>query len=313
MKAKKIATLDTLSHDQWLKTRTRGIGGSDASAILGLNPYCSPFDVYAEKVGLKPPVEDNEAMRQGRDFEDYVARRFEEAKDKKVRRVNSVLAHEEHPWLIGNIDRWVNGENAGLECKTTSVLNKTRFAQGEYPASYYVQCVHYMALTGADKWYLAVLVLNKGFHVFEISRDEDEINALIKAESDFWHNHVLKDIPPAPDGSDSATETIKAMFPEAKDRETTALFGYEKDIESYQELDRKVKELEKLRDSFKQAIQLNMKEAEIGQAHGFTVEWKNQVRQTLDNKRLQKEQPEIYTQYLKPPQTVRVFKIKEAS
>jgi predicted phage-related endonuclease len=51
----------------------------------------------------------------------------------------------------------------------------------------------------------------------------------------------------------------------------------------------------------------------MGQAQGYIVEWKNQVRQTLDTTRLKKEQVEIYQQYLKPAQTVRMFKIKEVS
>jgi putative phage-type endonuclease len=291
--------------------RQSGIGGSDASAILGLNPYCSPFDVYADKLGSKPPVEDNEAMRQGRDLEDYVARRFCETHGKKVRRINAILQHEEHDFIIGNVDRIIVGEDAGLECKTTSVLNKAKFNQGEYPTAYYAQCVHYMALTGASKWYLAVLVLNRGFHVFEIPRDENEIAALVEMEREFWQHHVCSQIPPMPDGSSCTGETIKAMFPEGVSRETVPLFGQEAIIASYLELDRAVKDMEKQRDAFKQTLQLALGDAEIGKAHGYSVEWKNQTRQTLDTKRLQEEQFAVYTAYLKPAQTVRVFKVKE--
>ena len=170
--------------------------------------------------------------------------------------------------MLANIDRWVVGENAGLECKTTSVLNRAKFSQGEFPPNYYVQCVHYMAVTGAERWYLAVLVLNKAFHVFTIERNEAEIEALIEAEKHFWENHVLKQIPPTPDGSESTSELLKQMFPEAKEREKTALFGYEDKIEQYLYLDAKVKELERERDRFKQELQLALGDAEIGQAQG---------------------------------------------
>ena len=305
-------TID-MSRDEWLELRRQGIGGSDAAAIVGLDRYRSAFDVYAEKIGLKPEQPDNEAMRQGRDLEDYVASRFCEATEKKVRRRNAILQHPEHTFMTANIDRWVVGENAGLECKTTSVLNRAKFSQGEYPPNYYVQCVHYMATTGADRWYLAVLVLNKAFHVFTIERDENEIAALIEAEKHFWTNHIMKQIPPAPDGSESTSELLKKMFPEAKEREKTALFGYEDKIEQYLYLDAKVKELERERDRFKQELQLALGDAEIGQAQGYIVEWKNQVRQTLDTQKLKKEQAEIYQKYLKPAQTVRMFKIKEVS
>ncbi|HHV63847.1 MAG TPA: endonuclease [Peptococcaceae bacterium] len=302
-----------INHEEWLKLRKNGLGGSDAAAIVGLDRYRSSFDVYAEKVGLKADQPDNEAMRQGRDLEDYVAFRFCEATGKKVRRRNAMLQHPEHPFMLANIDRWVIGENAGLECKTTSVLNRAKFSQGEFPPNYYVQCMHYMAVTGADRWYLAVLVLNKAFHVFTIERDEAEINALIAAEKDFWENHVLKQIPPAPDGSKNTSEVIKQLFPEAREREEVALFGQEEKIEQYLALDAKVKELEQERDKLQQELQLALADAEIGRAHGYIVEWKNQVRQTLDTQRLKKEQAEIYSSYLKPAQTLRVFKIKEVS
>jgi len=302
-----------MPREEWLELRKKGIGGSDSAAIVGLDRYRSPFDVYADKLGLKPEQPDNEAMRQGRDLEQYVAERFMEATGKKVRRRNAILQHPEHHWMLANIDRWVVGENAGFEAKTTSVLNRCKFSQGEFPPNYYVQCVHYMAVTGAERWYLAVLVLNKAFHVFTIERDEAEVQALIAAEKDFWENHVLKQIPPTPDGSESTSELLKQMFPEAREREEVALYGHEEKIQQYLELDARVKELTQERDAIKQELQLALADAEIGRAQGYVVEWKNQVRQALDTARLKKEQAEIYANYLKPAQTVRIFKIKEVS
>ena len=65
-----------MTREEWLKLRRTGIGGSDAGAICGLNPYSSPMTVYRDKTGDYLEDEDNESMRQGRDLEDYVARRF---------------------------------------------------------------------------------------------------------------------------------------------------------------------------------------------------------------------------------------------
>jgi len=313
MTAVELAKTLDMPREEWLELRKKGIGGSDAAAIVGLDRYRSPFDVYADKLGLKPEIPDNEAMRQGRDLEQYVAERFMEATGKKVRRRNAMLQHPEYPFMIADIDRWVVGENAGLECKTTSVLNRAKFSQGEFPPNYYVQCMHYMAVTGAERWYLAVLVLNKAFHVFTIERDEAEVQALIEAEKDFWENHILKQIPPSPDGSEATSEVIKQLFPEAREREEVALYGHEEKIRQYLELDARVKELTQERDAIKQELQLALADAEIGRGQGYIVEWKNQVRQTLDTQRLKKEQAEIYEKYLKPAQVVRMFKIKEVS
>lgn len=308
-----LAKTQDMDREEWLEIRRQGIGGSDAAAVVGLDRYRSPFEVYAEKVGLIQEEQDNEAMRQGRDLEDYVASRFTENTGKKVRRRNAILKHRSYHWMIANIDRWVVGENAGLECKTTSVLNRHKFSQGEFPPNYYVQCMHYMAVTGAERWYLAVLVLNRSFHVFTIERDEAEINALIEAEKSFWERHVLERVPPVPDGSESTAEIIKQLFPEARERDEAALFGKEGVIEQYLELDNQIRELEQKRDSLKQSLQLAMGDAEIGRAQGYIVEWKNQVRQTLDTQRLKKEQADLYNRYLKPTQTVRMFRIKEVS
>ena len=68
-----------MSREEWLKLRKTGLGGSDAGAICGLNPYSSPMKVYQDKTSEDVSDQDNEAMRQGRDLEDYVARRFMEA------------------------------------------------------------------------------------------------------------------------------------------------------------------------------------------------------------------------------------------
>ena len=181
----KVKTAD-MSRVDWLKLRRHSIGGSDAAAIVGLNDYASPFSVWSDKQGVVEDKPDNEAMRQGRDLEDYVAQRFCAETGKRVKRCNYTLYNTLYPFAHANIDRSIVGENAGLECKTTSALNTRKFKNGDFPANYYVQCMHYMAVTGCDKWYLAVLVLNKAFMVFEIARDEGEIAALMEAERDFW-------------------------------------------------------------------------------------------------------------------------------
>ena len=102
-----------IGREEWLKLRRNGIGGSDAAAIIGLNPYSSAFQVYCDKVGLLPETEDNEAMRQGRDFEAYVAERFEEAAEKRVRRCNNIITNPAYPFMLANVDRLVVGRKSG--------------------------------------------------------------------------------------------------------------------------------------------------------------------------------------------------------
>ena len=134
-------TLD-ISKNEWLELRRKGIGGSDAAAIIGLDRYRSAFDVYAEKVGLKIEEPDNEAMRQGRDLEDYVSLSFR-ATGKKVRK----KCYAQHRTLLDVSQYRPLGsrENAGFEAKP-SVLNRTKFAQANTRKHYISVCT--MAVTG---------------------------------------------------------------------------------------------------------------------------------------------------------------------
>ena len=264
----KISTVG-MSHEEWLEHRNKTIGGSDASAILGMNNYSSPYTVWAEKLGKLPPKEDNEAMRIGRDLESYVAQRFTEQTGKKVRRENNILYNPEYPFAHANVDRMVVGEDAGLECKTTSSLNITKFKNGEFPDNYYAQVVHYLMVTGCKKWYLAVLVLGKGFYVFEIERDEEEIKALAKSEADFWE-YVKTQTPPVADGTDSTSKTITTIFPNSN-TETVNLFAYEDSLRQYVAIGKQIKELEKLQAEMANKVKAFMSEAGNGESDNFKV------------------------------------------
>ena len=144
--AKRGVNVTKLTRKEWLTERQKGIGGSDAAAVIGVSPWKSAAQVYMDKV--EPIAEEDEAkvserLRIGHDLEDYVAKRFMEETGKKVRRCNYMLHHPEHEFLLADIDREIVGENALLECKTTN-----SYAAGEWvdepPEHYQMQCIHYM-------------------------------------------------------------------------------------------------------------------------------------------------------------------------
>ena len=123
----------SMSRQAWLTERRKTIGRSDAAGIVGLSRYATPYTVWADKTGRLPDQEDNEAMRQGRELEEYVAKRWEESTGKRVRRSNALLYNPSYPFAHADIDRTVVGEDAGLECKTTSALNLRQFRNVEFP------------------------------------------------------------------------------------------------------------------------------------------------------------------------------------
>lgn len=304
----KTSTVD-MSRDEWLEHRRKTIGGSEAACILGLNPWTSPYSVWAEKLGKLPPRDDNEAMRQGRDLESYVAQRFTEDTGKKVRRENNILVNPDYPFAHANVDRMIVGEDAGLECKTTSTLNLKNFKNGAFPDTYYVQCVHYMMVTGCRKWYLAVLVLNKAFMVFEIERDEAEIEALARSEADFW-KLVESQTTPIADGSSSTTETINTIFPDA-DGDSVSLFGFDADLESYIALTKQIKALETLKDEAANKVKSFLENSSRGESDRYRVSWTAQTRQTFDVKEFAKDHPDIDLSHYYKTSKYRTFKVNE--
>ena len=294
MKPEILVSTKTINHQEWLEYRRQGIGGSDASTIVGLNPYNSRFGLYANKKGLLEEIPDNEAMRQGRDFEEYVAKRFEEATGKKVRRRNYMFRSAEYPFMLADIDRDIIGENAGLECKTTSAFSKSDFENGEIPLTYYVQMMHYMSVMDYDRMYLAVVVLGKGFYHFVIERDNDEIESLITAERDFWENNILQDIPPELDGSEATANAIKKIYPVETENDEVCIT--EELMKRYTELKEISDNAKYQLDSIKTEIQKMLGNCGIGKSDGYKITWKSQQRTTVDSKKLKNKYPEAYAE-----------------
>jgi putative phage-type endonuclease len=307
---KVLVKTSSLSHEDWLSYRKLGIGGSDAGAICGLNPYSTAMSVFTDKTGSDIDCYDNEAMRQGRDLENYVAERFTEATGLKVRRVNAIYYHEQYPHMLANVDRMVVGDIIGLECKTTNILNADKWKDGDVPAHYQIQCHHYMAVTGAKTWYIAVVILGKEFKYVRIDRDEEIIKNLISIETDFWNNHVLTGIMPEPDGSKAADSIINRYFKTAAQKSVT-LSGYQDKLIRRSELSELIDKLENERKKIEQEIKLAMADAEIATCGDYEVFWKNVITSKLDVERIKQELPEIYRNYLKEIQSRR-FTVKAA-
>ena len=286
-----ITKIKTANHEEWLELRSHYIGGSDAAAVVGLNAFSSPYSLWAEKTGKTPGFAGNLATEVGAFLEEFVAQKFTQETGKKVRRVNQSFFNSDYPFAIANIDREIVGEDAGLEIKTTDSLNLKKFSGGEYPANYYVQCVHYMAITGKKRWYLAVLIGNREFKWFTIERDEAEIAALMTAEAEFWEL-VKTDTPPAVDGTAATTEAIKTIYAESDDS-VCDLTAFSENLRQYMALKKQIKELELLAEEAANKIREFMGESSGGECEGFKVSWKSQPRSTFDRKRFESENPDI--------------------
>lgn len=304
-----ITKVKTASHEEWRELRSHYIGGSDAAAVVGLNAFSSPYALWAEKTGKVPGFSGNLATEVGTYLEEFVAQKFAAETGKKVRKSNQSFFNSDYPWAIANIDREIIGEDAGLEIKTTSELNMKKFRGGEYPANYYCQCVHYMAMTGKQRWYLAILIGNRDFRWFTIERDEAEIAALMAAEADFWEM-VKNNTPPVADGSQATTAAIKTIYAESNE-DTVDLTLENTALAQYIAIGKQIAELESMRDEAANKIKSFMGDAGGGECDGFRVSWKSSTRRTFDSKRFAKENPGLdLAGYYKETST-RTFRVTE--
>lgn len=296
--------------DKWLRYRNLGLGGSDAGTVCGLNKWKSSFQLWMEKTEQSEPddLSGNEYTYWGTVLEEAVANRFCELTGKKVRR-QGLMQSEEHPFMLASVDRMIVGENAGLECKTANGFAAKEWEGDDVPDSYYCQCMHYMAVTGADRWYIACLIGGNHFVWKTIERNENEIKALIQAEEDFWSKVMTKTMPGL-DGSDSCAEALRERFKGGKVEPIELENKDDLKIKRYFDLKETRDALDEQMKVIKNELCQTLGDNEVGITDNYKVSWRNQQgRKGLDAARLEKELPDIYNKYLKVGKPTRVFKI----
>jgi len=311
MQAKVLVNTLNMDRAQWLQARTQGIGGSDVSAIAGLNKWKSVVQVFFEKTqAIEKEDIQSESAYFGNVLEEVVAKEFSKRTDLKVQRRNAILQHPEYPWMLANVDRLIVGEKIGLECKTASEYLKKEWGDEEVPAAYLLQCQHYMAVTGYEAWWIAVLIGGNKFVHKKIERDEELIQYLIDIEKDFWINNVEKNEPPMFDGSDASTELLKHLYPESIADSFVSLGKQEELlIEARDQVDREIKVLQEQKVEYENKIKAKLGTNEVGGTENYKIYWKSYTTNRFDSKRFKAEHPDLFEQYVKESKS-RKFTVK---
>jgi putative phage-type endonuclease len=211
-----VASVEGMDRAEWLALRRQGIGGSDAAAICGQDPWRSRFEVWAEKTGVldTPERPETEAMRWGRILEDLVADELERSTSGlALFRCGSMLAHPTRRWMLANIDRGaVLGDEVGIvECKTTGAWSAGGWDDDAVPERYLLQGMHYLAVTGLPWVIYGVLIGGQRLEVRKVDRDDELIGHLVALEAEFWE-HVISKVAPAPDGSPACTQFLAHLW-----------------------------------------------------------------------------------------------------
>lgn len=298
MKYDIVCSTRNLSTSEWLKMRTIGIGGSDASIIAGCNPYRSIFELWQEKRGeISVKEEESEVTHFGKILEDVVRKEFIQRTGLMVRKKNSILRSKEYPFMIADLDGVVSefdGTYSIFEAKTAMEFKNNDWKNGEIPLNYQLQVQHYMAVTGFQKAYIAALVGGNKFYWYEVYRDEQLIKMLVSMESHFWHC-VKTGEEPDVDASKATSLYLGAKYNNVKagsiiELDEEMLSAIEKYKQIKVELDSLTEQKQLIENQLKSALAEN----EAGKVGGHIVKWKQMVQTRIDSGKLKENYKDIY-------------------
>jgi putative phage-type endonuclease len=311
---------DVVQLDQrraWLRERRRGLGASDAAAVLGLSPYSNPFVVWLDKTGRLPldhGAEEPE-KRWGRFLEGAIAEAFEEETGLRVIDRELSVIHPEHSWLRATLDGRVTDGTAVLgvyEAKTTNGRDGT-WRDGP-PEWYVLQVQHQLLVTALDRAWLPVLIGGSDFEVHQVERDERVIALLLAYESAFWHDHVLAGVPPPLDSSERTGDALRSVYarPGAESVElpdaTAAI------VDRYIASTARAKRAEADVQRAKNELMALLGEAEVGLVGGRPlVRWPLIAARRLDQRALAAAHPDIVEKFTRPAPYRRLAVTKETA
>lgn len=293
---------------QWLEYRKNGIGGSEASSILGFNPYSSPLDVWLEKTGRSEheDISDKPSVYWGNVLEDVVATEFKKRHPEfTVREPKAMFVSKRHRFMFASCDRLVfdrpraRRPHAILEIKTAGAYRADDWADG-VPDYYLPQVVHYMAVLDADLAYVAVLIGGSDYREYVVKRDEEDIRALIEAEEAFW-NYVETDTMPELVGgaaADSESDALLGIYAESTGDMPFMDAGFEELCAAYRNVQKDEEALKQTKRELGNAIKSRIGEAKGAVGDCFKVTWSRGETSRFDSKRFIAENADLASEYM---------------
>lgn len=304
------------TREQWLAARTEGIGASEVGTILGVNPWCTPLDLWRKKTGQAAPEPENNAMLMGHLLEDAVAQRWaiETGLDIiKSSQEDFMFVDPEKPWLRASPDRtyWLagqarNDDNKGiLECKTTM----RDIDEDTIPQSWYVQLQYNMGIAGYSEGWLAWLKMGRDFGCRHYDFDPELFGFLVGEVTSFWHDNVLGGVEPEPmNAADMLTRYPRHTPGKSVEAEAALL----SDVSRLKELKAEISERTAEKEELEGRLKMAMGDAEALTSNGETIAtWKAAKDSSkFDSDRFKAEQADMYAKYLRNVPGSRRFLIK---
>jgi putative phage-type endonuclease len=301
---------------RWLEERRRGIGGSDAAAVLGLSPWASPLSLWMEKTHPDVDDEQTEAMEWGNAFEDVIARRMAARNGVRLGPCPGILAHPERPWQRATLDRYAI-DRTGQPYGVVEVKNVTQFKAGEWqeggppPDHVIVQVQHQLDVTGLHQGYVAAVVGGNQGRWWAVERDDDLIEMLRAEEARFW-NLVQTGIAPGPIGHDADGDALAQLYAGEPGREAHLDAVTLAAVEARRAAQADKALAEETVEFLGQQIKAAMGDATEGlRPDGTTaVTWRPQTTIRLDSLALKAARPETWQEFATTT-TTRVLRMKK--
>lgn len=312
---KLVSTID-LPHEEWLRYRRMGIGGSDIGAILGLNPYRTALDVYLDKVGESDKDEENDFQKWGKRLEPVIADEFAERHPEyKVQRINAILQSDKSPIFLANVDRLIIGADKRrgvLEIKNTGEYKKDQWSDNNIPDMHMAQFQWYLGVMDLQWGYVAVLIGGNKYQDVLIDRNDELINTMFARAQEFWDMFVIRKQAPMPTYQD--TETLKEMFPNSIDNAIELPTEAADAIAQMQTAEEAEEQARQIKEEAKNKLKMWLADNDTGLLDKWKVTWKKSKDSVaFDDKLFAQENPGIYRMYTKPKPGSRRFLVKELS
>ena len=168
---------------EWLQFRRAHIGASDAIAIMGLSPWCSPLKLYEQKV-FNFDEEENQYMARGKSLEPIALQCFEFETDLCM--FPMVALHDTIPWMSASFDGITLEKDAILEIKCPGKKDHGTALEGKIPIKYYPQLQHQIEVSGLDFTYYYSFDGKLGVSLV-VKRDQEFIERMLEKEFEFWN------------------------------------------------------------------------------------------------------------------------------
>ncbi|MCR5697799.1 MAG: YqaJ viral recombinase family protein [Marinilabiliaceae bacterium] len=290
---------------EWLAARTQGIGASEVSSILGLNPFETPYMLWRRKMGLETPKQETIAMRDGHFLEGAVADYFGSVTNSQILKNSAedfIIMNNERKYLRVSPDRlyWSvdskhsEADKCVLECKST---NKN-IDEANLPKHWFVQLQMNLGVgeykRGALAWFCK---LNGTFNHVNVDFAPDFYGWLVEEVEKFWVDNILgKKEPDSMSVEDVIVRYQKCTNGKAIEATPEILAAMTK----LKEVRADIAKLEADGKACEDAIKIFLSDADTLTNQGVTLAtWRNSTSSRLDTKAFKADYPDLYAKYAK--------------